>query len=82
MIAYACAPDAENGSFFNPLAFYLVQKCMVSLKYASLTDSEYERFMASPDLATSRLYQSQMQLLTAIRGRGGPMNRPVDLSAM
>lgn len=62
-----------------PASVFLIHRCMVSLKYATLSASEYRRFMRgdfpkgaplrssfpTPEqIATARQYQLQLQLLT------------------
>ena len=51
-------------SIFIPLMFYLVHRCVLSLKYACLSPTEYERFMKCRDPKLLALYNSQIHLST------------------
>jgi hypothetical protein len=69
LACYALLPPADRalagaGVLVVPLLYYVLQKLMVALKYASLSDSEYCRIMTAAGPAGA-LYQAQLQLLTS-----------------
>lgn len=61
--------DVLGGAVWVPLLYFCLQRLMIGLKYASLSDSEYQRLM-SADAATSLKYQMQLQLLSSWVSRG------------
>ncbi len=44
-ISYFMSPDQLYGALFVPLALFLIHRGMVSLKYATMSPTEYARFM-------------------------------------
>jgi hypothetical protein len=54
-----------SGALWMPIIYFVQHKLIVALKYASLSDTEYKRFMSCKDFTTCSIYQSQMQLLAA-----------------
>jgi hypothetical protein len=68
-ISYFLAPKDTfvilSGAVWIPLIYFLQHKLIVSLKYASLSSTEYNRFMSCKDPTISTLYRKQMQLISA-----------------
>ena len=55
VIIVIISPTYINGngsSVYTPMVFYLTQRLMVALKYGSLSESEYNRFMSCKDRNT------------------------------
>lgn len=70
MIAsYFLAPSATfvvlSGALWIPLIYFVQHKLVVALKYASLSTSEYLRFMNCVDPSITDIYRDQMQLIAA-----------------
>jgi len=57
--------DVLGGACWIPLCFYILHRVTVGVKYASLTKTEYDRFMSSETLEQVSTYQNQLQLLTS-----------------
>jgi hypothetical protein len=51
-----------------PVGFYITHRVMISLKYATLTESEYKKFMSCEDDALGLDYAMQLQLLSGLLG--------------
>lgn len=49
-------------SLWYPLLFYVLHRATVAIKYASLSRSEYNRYMSENDQAKIAIYSDQMQL--------------------
>ena len=52
-------------SYALPFLFYMIHRCTVALKYASLNENEYEKMRLCKDSNKVSRYQSQMQILTS-----------------
>jgi hypothetical protein len=69
IISYFGAPsdvfEVMSGSIWIPLIYFLQHKLVVALKYASLSPSEYQRYMSVHDIKTLQIYQKQLQLVYA-----------------
>ncbi len=69
LISYFMCPAQDKrilaGAFLIPLIYFIQHKLIVALKYASLSDTEYLRFMTCKDYKITQIYQSQMQLIAA-----------------
>jgi len=52
-----------NGVINFPLAYYLIHKLVVAVKYASLSESEYKRFQSSKSPYCQK-YRRQMELVS------------------
>jgi hypothetical protein len=64
MANYATKSEFERfeGSIWYPLLFYFLHRCTVAIKYASLSESEYARYMDSKTENVASNYASQLQL--------------------
>mgnify|MGYP003385304312 FL=1 len=73
MLASLClSPDfTENHALAMvlPAGLYFTHRVMVALKYASLTESEYRKFMACKDEVTGLDYALQLQLISGLLGQ-------------
>lgn len=56
-----------GGAIFLPFICFFIHRVMVSLKYASLSKSEYKRFMNAPK-SIANTYMAQVQLITGLLG--------------
>eukprot|EP01033_Poteriospumella_lacustris_P007799 gene7799-5610_t len=54
-----------SGALWIPLIYFVQHKLVVALKYASLSTSEYTRFMSCEDSSITDIYRDQMQLIAA-----------------
>jgi hypothetical protein len=54
-----------NGCLWIAVIYFLEQKIMLSVKYACLTPSEYERIMTCQDAQLIAVYQEQMNLISS-----------------
>ncbi len=63
---FACSKSDQEylgQSIFIPLMFYVVHRCILSVKYASLSGTEYERFVNCKDKYTINMYMVQIHLM-------------------
>lgn len=69
IVSYFMAPSETfvvlSGALWIPLIYFVQHKLVVALKYASLSTSEYSRFMACDDSSITDIYRNQMQLIAA-----------------
>lgn len=67
MIIYFASNPADFGSVYGavwlPIIFFVQHRLTVALKYASMSTSEYRKFMACTDDTLLSRYAGQMQLL-------------------
>lgn len=69
MVCSYFATDKENqetlgGAVYLPLILFLQHRFTVAIKYATLSDTEYQRFIECDEEDILTLYQTQMQLIT------------------
>ncbi len=65
--AIACGKNDRaiiDGAMWIPLIFYFQHRVTIAIKYASLSATEYCRFMNCTNRHQSQIYQLQMQLFT------------------
>lgn len=64
IISYCYIEDKSGvyGAYVIPLVYFLQHRCVISIKYASLSKSEYRRFMECTDEALCMNYLHQIQL--------------------
>lgn len=62
----ACSHDKEllNHSLWIPLIFFISHRMTIALKYATLSETEFQRYIECTDEAVRADYATQMQLLT------------------
>eukprot|EP01040_Poterioochromonas_malhamensis_P018099 gene18099-21025_t len=69
IVSYFMAPSETfvvlSGALWIPLIYFVQHKLVVALKYASLSTSEYTRFMSCEDSSITDIYRDQMQLIAA-----------------
>lgn len=66
IISLILTPDIPVNAIGAPLAFYVTHRLMVALKYASMTKTEYEKYMSAPDRAVTAKYMAQVQIIMGI----------------
>ncbi len=57
--------NVVSGMPFIPMTFMVLHRLTVALKYATMNESEYTRFMSCKDFIQASIYQGQMQLLSS-----------------
>lgn len=74
VVCYAMSPDDLSHGVYVPLAYFVLHRLMIALKYASMSQEEYERAVPPRPLREGELdtviaYNTQAQLITGLLGQ-------------
>ncbi len=68
IICYFCSSQSDQnltgGSLWIPIMYFISHRLILSLKYGSLSPTEYKRFNACKNVELSKNYIIQMQIIT------------------
>lgn len=69
VISYFMSPtfayNSMSGAVWIPLIYFIQHKLIVACKYASMSPSEYKRYMSCHDESILEIYKRQLQLILA-----------------
>lgn len=73
IITYILSPDDLSYGVYIPISLFLCQRLMIALKYATMTDEEYERILPRHKLTTEEFhitmeYNVQSQIISGLLG--------------
>lgn len=73
-VCYSLSPDDLSYGIYSPLVYFLLHRLMIALKYASMTQEEYERALPPRPLKEGEMnilreYTNQSQIIAGLLGQ-------------